>query len=45
MPALADDLAQLVPKCRQVGDLALDLVQVRARDQVDLLAWSVSLIG
>jgi hypothetical protein len=38
-------LAQLVPERRQIRDLALYLVQVSARDQVDLPARPVLLIG
>jgi hypothetical protein len=44
MSALANDLAQLAPECREVSDLALNLGQVPARDQVNLLARPVLLI-
>jgi hypothetical protein len=43
--ALANDLAQLVPECREVGDLALHLGQMPTRDHVDFLARSVTLVG
>jgi len=44
-PALTDDVAQFLGEPGQVGELALDLGEMRAGDGVDLGAGSVSVIG